>query len=944
MCVTVSQVTLLERDGELAGIQAALDEGGLVIVEGGAGIGKTSLLAASATRASMAGGDILRARSSELEQGFTLGIVRQLFERRIARADEDERSGLFSGPASAALSLFSGELAVTTGDDLTFAILHGLYWLAANLATRQPVILVVDDVQWADGPSLRWLAFLAPRLEGLGLSVILGLRPTDRTSSDPAFFALRSGATIVRPGLLSRDAVAIAVRDSLAAEADEELCATVWRESGGNPFYMHELIRLLLIKGAGDAGASALVLTSAGHGVVEHVTARVRALDHSALRIAQVLAVLGEGCELRHAAVLAGVEIEAAARLGAGLVQLEVLATDSPPRFLHPIVQQAVEASLDRSQVDAHHRAAARLLYDDGAPPGIVAAHLMRTRPAGNGWVLARLREAASAAVDSGAPLAATELLGRALSEPPSAQERADVLREAGRAEILVGRESGCTRLEEALKLVADARLRAAIGLELAEGYGSLFRWVEAVDVCERALVDLGDADSDLAARLAATLAVCGLRDSRRALAALPVVARLGQRPLDGPAAEEYAVARALQALWFDGRPAAEVVALLEPAFEQASPLPANWDLRAPGIWALIVAEGFAEAEATLERMRAGVERVGSARGIFVTYAILGLLRLRLGALPEADASARVALRVLEAADMAPGLPLGLHVLAYVAIEAGDLDEAEALLSKLPHHDQPPGLGTVHIAPVRGRLRLAQGRPREALAEFEQGRSQFSAGAWGIPMYDNGFLHARSSMALALLQLGQRERAVDLAQEELRAARAFGGRRALGIGLRIAGLATGGEPGLDLLRESVAALRDSPAVLERAHSLVELGAAMRRAARRIEAREPLAEALDLAARCAARPLAARARDELKAAGARPRREWRVGVEALTPSELRVARLAAEGRTNREIAQAIYITLKTVEGHLARVYGKLEIDGRDGLRQTLEGDMISASHL
>jgi DNA-binding NarL/FixJ family response regulator len=133
----------------------------------------------------------------------------------------------------------------------------------------------------------------------------------------------------------------------------------------------------------------------------------------------------------------------------------------------------------------------------------------------------------------------------------------------------------------------------------------------------------------------------------------------------------------------------------------------------------------------------------------------------------------------------------------------------------------------------------------------------------------------------------------------------------------------------------VAVLRSSPAQLERAHSLAELGAALRRAGRRTAAKEPLAEALDLAARCGARPLAARAREELKATGARPRREWRTGVEALTPSELRVARLAADGQTNREIAQALYVTMKTIEGHLARAYGKLQIAGRAELAQALE---------
>ncbi|MGN6170584.1 MAG: helix-turn-helix transcriptional regulator, partial [Solirubrobacteraceae bacterium] len=148
------------------------------------------------------------------------------------------------------------------------------------------------------------------------------------------------------------------------------------------------------------------------------------------------------------------------------------------------------------------------------------------------------------------------------------------------------------------------------------------------------------------------------------------------------------------------------------------------------------------------------------------------------------------------------------------------------------------------------------------------------------------------------------------------------------------GLAEGGPRGLELLRESVTVREGSPALLERARSLGELGAALRRSGRRGDAREPLAEALDLAARCGARPLAARVREELNATGARPRREWRTGVEALTPGELRVARLAAEGQTNREIAQTLYVTLKTVEAHLARGYAKLGITARSELPEGL----------
>jgi DNA-binding CsgD family transcriptional regulator len=203
----------------------------------------------------------------------------------------------------------------------------------------------------------------------------------------------------------------------------------------------------------------------------------------------------------------------------------------------------------------------------------------------------------------------------------------------------------------------------------------------------------------------------------------------------------------------------------------------------------------------------------------------------------------------------------------------------------------------------------------------------FNPEVWGLDVRDLVHLHARSNAALALLALGQRDSAWALAQAELEDARTFGAPCALGIALRAAGLAEGGEHGLDLLHGSVDTLERSPALLERARSLAELGAALRRAGQRADARERLAEALDLASHCGARPLAARAGEELASAGARPRRPWRTGVQALTPGELRVARLAADGQTNREIAQALYVTLKTIEGHLARGYAKLGITGR-----------------
>jgi DNA-binding CsgD family transcriptional regulator len=332
--------------------------------------------------------------------------------------------------------------------------------------------------------------------------------------------------------------------------------------------------------------------------------------------------------------------------------------------------------------------------------------------------------------------------------------------------------------------------------------------------------------------------------------------------------------------------------------------------------------------------MLAQVHHSGSARGLVAAYSTLGLLKLRLGALPEADAAARVALRVLQEGDFAPGLGFAATVLSDVAVEAGQLDQAQTLLDLLPQEGWPAGVATVLIPAARGRLRLAQGRAADALADFQACEALFGADLWGMQIHETGYVHARSGAALALLRLGQRQHACQLADAELADVKAFGAPRALGIALRAAGLVHGGKEGLALLRESAATLDGSPALLERGRSLAELGAALRRDGQRAAARDPLARALDLAARCGARPLAHRAREELNAAGARPRRPWRTGVDALTPSELRVARLAAAGRSNREIAYELYVTLKAVEGHLARAYAKLGIEGRSQLARAL----------
>jgi DNA-binding CsgD family transcriptional regulator len=245
-----------------------------------------------------------------------------------------------------------------------------------------------------------------------------------------------------------------------------------------------------------------------------------------------------------------------------------------------------------------------------------------------------------------------------------------------------------------------------------------------------------------------------------------------------------------------------------------------------------------------------------------------------------------------------------------------------------PISDAPPWTRVLH---TRGLLRAAIGDERGGLADLlaagEQGQ-RWNCANPAISWW-------RSDAALILMRLGELKRARDLADEELELARKFGARRALGIALRAAALTRGQAADLKLLEESVEVLGASGAELEHARALTDLGAAIRRAGRPAKARDPLRRGYELAGRCGATALAERAMQELLAAGARPRRTALSGVESLTPSQLRVAELAAEGMTNREIAQALFVTEKTVETHLGQVYPKLEVSSRAELPARLE---------
>jgi ATP/maltotriose-dependent transcriptional regulator MalT len=354
----------------------------------------------------------------------------------------------------------------------------------------------------------------------------------------------------------------------------------------------------------------------------------------------------------------------------------------------------------------------------------------------------------------------------------------------------------------------------------------------------------------------------------------------------------------------------------------------------APFVQAALVL-AMADSELPLEIYDAGIaaaQRQGSMFAFAANKVFRGHVLLLRGALAAAETDVREGLEAAEAYGIAIAPAWASAYLADALTEQGRLDDAGAALERAGLGPDPPDDAHAHwFLDSRARLLLACGKLGDGLAATLEAGRRFERVGGRNPAW----MAWRSQAALALVGLGEdRARARALVREELELAREWGAPRALGRALRAAGLVAGGEQGLNLLREAVEVLEGSPAQLELARALADLGSTLRRSGQRAASREPLRRALELGHRCGATALAERAREELLATGARPRRIMRTGVDALTTSELRVARMAADGMTNREIAQALFVTLRTVEVHLTHTYEKLDISARRELPAAL----------
>jgi DNA-binding CsgD family transcriptional regulator len=934
-------VELLERDAELNEAdrllaQARAGNGAALLVEGPAGIGKSALIRAIRARAQQEGLRVLAARGAELEREFSFGVVRQLFEPVLASAGPAQRATLLADAAGLSEPAIGGldEGAAVVGSptvDPSFAVLHGLYWLTVNLAEQSPVLLAVDDAQWADIASLRFLGYLAGRMEESPILLATGVRPYEPRAAGELLAALDAEAATrtLRLAPLSEHASAELIRTRLTVEPGPGFAEAAHRAAGGNPQLIRELLAALAAEGVEPtAEGAAYVADLRADRIAASVLARLARLGEDALRVARATAVLGDASEPHMVAELAELPGDESGRLVESLQALEILDPGIRLGFVHPLVRTAVYNDFAPGPRDEMHRRAAHLLAAAGKDMQSVAAQLVAARPAGDEWTVERLRAAAEGALSRGAPDAAVSYLQRALAEPPPDAARAEVLVGLGRGyAMLRDPRAGIRALSQALELTQDPRRRGEIGRILITMLGVSRAAARAVEMLDRELVTLPESERELGLRMESDIDAM----SFFSLSAKQATDGRG-RHFDDPANPSLLASAAMVASIYEG-PAERAIDLAKRAWADGLLLEREGP-DAPAVWmvacALLYAHSLVRCVAVTDAWSTEASRRGSLRAFSIAASIRARAMGWRGELAEAEADARAFLH-----GMPEAIGFGPSSLADALIEQGRLDEAERALAlgARAHVEVEWSFFYPMLLVSRGRLAARRGRLADARDHLME--SSRLGEEWGVAT--PGPWQWRADLAEALLMLGEGAKAQGLIEGEVALAREFGSDRALGIALRLAGLAAGPDGALDLLADAVAVLDRSEARLEHARALVELGAALRRAKRPSDAREPLRDGLALARGCGAVPLAERAHEELTATGARPRKIVRAGVDALTASERRVARMAADGMANKEIAQSLFVTVRTVEAHLHHAYQKLDISSRGELAPALEAD-------
>jgi DNA-binding CsgD family transcriptional regulator len=932
---TVDAVPLIERAVEievLDGMVRCLAEGdgGVVVLDAPAGLGKTALLEHTALAAADAGCLVRHAAPGPLERHFPFGVVRALLEAPLREASEDERAQLLDGAAAPAGTLLL-DGAVPSGDS-TMLVAHGVLWLCSALAERRPLALVIDDAQWADRPSLEVLAYLARRIHDLPLLIAVGARVDDpRAPSD--LLSLLGGvrsATVLHPQRLTPRGAAQLIR-RLAPETPAAVCRDCHRAVGGNPWLLGELGRQIATHGPealDPARDDAPPVSAIARNVVRWRLATLAPRDRA---VAAALAVLGDGALPHVVAAVAGVAVGELAPARDALAAAGLLGPDGE-RLAHGLVAAAIEEDLTGTECERMHREAARALIAGRADADLVASHLLQCRPRGDPDVSGLLVQAAATAARRGAPHTAAAYLERALLEHAPGDDRGRMLAQLATVAFDAGLPDSQRRLLDALPEVRDRESRIDLLTRLAAlnvlGPGD----ADHAELFERELARQTDPEARLAIEAASLDAL--LMIPARNLERARRVAAIDLAATPDPVLERVFLAHKA---WIGielGTPDASTCAALALEALDGDLLLGEAGRRAAYhlcVRTLVLTDRPAEAQRAIAAMRDEATARGSLRLRAGASWYAANLALRSGQVAEAENHARLTLDLVD--DGVNTFTGGaVMLLLYALIERGEFDEARELLA-----DQRLDDG---LRSTRWEIGLRHARARLWLAQGDFDRAHAEAGAAGALRDRQGRRNPtwtpwRSTAAVALAHLGRREEAAVLADAEVDLAQRFGAPVPIAHALHARAVAEAQDAERVARCESaLGVIADVPAVLQRVRLRLELGAALARMGRRLEARAALRPALADADAVGAVLLAQRARRELAATGLRPRQAAIEGVAALTPRQRQVCELAAAGKGNRAIAQELFLSVKTVETHLAAGYRKLGVNARADLAARL----------
>ncbi|MFI0260728.1 ATP-binding protein [Streptomyces sp. NPDC017056] len=920
---------IVARRPEMRALRQALadsDAGkcGHWVVHGETGAGKTALLRILREEARTLGHLAVELKCTPVEGGVPFAAARKLLTQygELLAVNEPATESL----RRAAEALSCRKTHAADPRSVLGEVLAGLQTATRALTAAAPLLITVDDIGSADAYSLDCFSYLLSQCDGKGsLVIVMTLADGEPVQAPAALEGLRSGARgRIHLGGLDLPGTAELVASLTGRPCDDGLAAACREATDGNPLFLRGLARCLPERGKTTAREIAGI---GPRGVADHVLARLARVSGPASALARMVAVLGDGADSAIVAKLAGLDCAEVSEAADVLVRMRLFRDDAQMAFRHPVVAAAIREQTSAVAKNTAHLQAAEHMHRGDAPADQIAGHLMAaTVPLTASWAVDTLRSAARYALSRQEPAEAVRYLRRAVQDARgedwqrAATQLADV-------QLLTDPSAAIDQLCDMARRGVAAEERPHLLARLADASFFFASHPQARRKLAEAVESVAVSQPHYTADTQLYRILNALFELSTGEARQLAERYLAADPQEGVLRSAAGVLKAAcaHAAGQDGDAALDMVkqSLRDPDLYE---LPNVAPLSAGTM--MLVYEG--ELDLASECCRHGIavaRREGRQLQVAALLPVLAEIAQVRGQLREAESLLRKCLTTFARYGVWRANPSAVWAsaaLVGVLVDQGELAAARTVLNESGCcGDMPTTWATQSMLRQRARARMASGELGSALEDLREcGDRSVSLGLLNVE-----FGAWRRLAAEALHQLGRHKEATHMAQEELESVRGKATARARGDALRTAGMVIGGDAGLELAREGVRVLKETPDILALARAELTLGTLLRRSGDRIAAQESLAQAYALASRCGAAAVEAQAREQLRALGRHRGGRAVTGLLSLTTRERQVLADAVRGRSNGAIADSLFITRRTVEIHLTSAYRKLGIQGR-----------------